>query len=283
MAADSRHRRRCGLCAGDQFRHWWTRDGYDIGACQRCGLVQVTEEVSDEELTALYGRGYYEGENDVVYANYLADPEAKGRYFGDRLDRLTREHDLRPGSLLEVGCAFGLFLDQARRRGWQVRGIERSAHAAEWARTSLHLDVDSSPDAIDHIPSDSQDLVVLLDVIEHLKDPLAVVQAAHRVLRPGGMLAVTTGNISSIGARVYGRRWFLIGPPYHLFYFDHGSITGLLERAGFAMRQIISDGGHPLENAGRGSRALNWIAKHDRYIGWRFNSGPTMEAVAVKR
>jgi SAM-dependent methyltransferase len=230
----------------------------------------------------LYSRGYYEGENDRVYQNYLADPEAKGQDFGQRLDTLSREFDLRPGALLEVGSAFGLFLDQARRRGWTVRGTERSAHAANWARTELGLDNDASADALHRVPAESQDLVVMWDVIEHLKEPLEIAKAIHRVLRPGGHLALATGDIGSLGARLYGRRWFLIGPPYHLFYFDHQSIAELLKRTGFVTRRIRNEGGHFLENAGHGSRMLQWIAKHDRLIGWRFGSGPIMEVVARK-
>src|SRR5688572_16536253 len=207
--------RRCGLCAGADFRRWWRHDGYDIGRCAACGLVQVMNEVTDEELTALYSRGYYEGENDRVYRNYLANPDVKGREFGARLDQLTTEFGLRPGALLEIGCAFGLFLDQARRRGWSVRGTERSTHAAEWARANLGLDVDSAVDALEHIPSESQDLVVMWDVIEHVKEPLQVVSAVHRVLRSGGRFALATGDVGSIGARFYGRHWFLVAPPYH--------------------------------------------------------------------
>jgi SAM-dependent methyltransferase len=219
MTSDSgRALRACGLCGATDFRKWWSVNGFDIGACGPCGLVQVLQDVPDEELTALYARGYYEGESDKAYRDYLSDPETKGKHFGEQLDALTREYSLRPGALLEIGCAFGLFLDQARRRGWQVRGTERSQFSGEWARTHLHLDVDTSPDALTKVPSGSQDVVVLWDVVEHLRYPLDTVREARRVLRPGGLLALTTGDVKSLGARIYGRRWFLVAPPHHLFY-----------------------------------------------------------------
>ena len=121
------------------------------------------------------------------------------------------------------------------------------------------------------------------DVLEHLKEPLEVMSEVTRVLRPGGLVALTTCDVRSLGARLYGKRWFLIAPPHHLVYFDHGSMANLLSRAGLAARRMISGGGHPLECAGRGPRLLNWIAKHDRYIGWRFGSGPILEVVAERQ
>lgn len=239
------------------------------------------QDVTDAELDALYTRGYYEGENDRVYQNYLADPETKGRHFGEQFDSLVREFDLKPGAVLEIGCAFGLFLDQARRRGWTVRGTEKSAHAGGWARRELGLDVDTAPDALANVASGSQDLVVLWDVIEHLRHPLDVVTEARRVLRPGGILALTTGDVGSLGARLYGRRWFLIAPPHHLFYFERRSMTRLLDKAGFSIRRMSNGGGHPLECAGHGPRLLQWIARHDRLVGWRFHSGPILEVAAA--
>jgi SAM-dependent methyltransferase len=237
--------------------------------------------VTDDELDALYSRGYYEGESERVYQNYLADPEAKGRYFGEQLDALVREFSLRPGTMLEIGCAFGLFLEQARRRGWVVRGTERSAFAGEWARRELGLDVDTSRDALANVPSGSQDVVVLWDVIEHLRYPLDMMVEARRILRPGGLLALTTGDVGSLGARLYGRRWFLITPPHHLFYFDRQSMPKLLDKAGFAVRRISNGGGHPLESAGHGPKLLQWIARHDRHVGWRLKSGPILEVAAT--
>jgi 2-polyprenyl-3-methyl-5-hydroxy-6-metoxy-1,4-benzoquinol methylase len=273
--------RSCGLCGGREFRLWWPVNGYDIGACVACGLVQVMQEVTDAELDALYTRGYYEGETDRVYQNYLADPGTKGQQFGEQLDSLVSEFSLKPGALLEIGCAFGLFLDQARRRGWSVRGTEKSAHAGGRARRELGLDVDTSPDALATVPSGSQDVVVLWDVIEHLRYPLDMMVEARRTLRPGGILSLTTGDVESLGARLYGRRWYLIAPPHHLFYFDRRSMAKLLGKAGFAVRRMTNGGGHPLESAGRGPRLLQWIARHDRHIGWRFKSGPILEVAAV--
>jgi SAM-dependent methyltransferase len=263
------------------YRRWWTIEGYDIGKCRSCGLVQVLQDVSDAELDALYSREYYEGGSEKAYRNYLADPATKAGHFGEQLDALMSDFRLAPAAMLEIGCAFGLFLNEARKRGWRVRGTERSAYSAEWARRELGLDVDTSPDALAHVPSASQDLVVMWDVIEHIRDPGRLVKEIRRVLKPGGLLALTTGDVGSLGARFYGKRWYLVAPPYHLFYFDRSSMRGLLDHGGFATRRIANSGGHPFESAGRGPRVLQWIARNDRYVGWRLKSGPIIDVVAT--
>ena len=240
--------------------------------------MQVLDDVPEDVLNAAYGRGYYEGANIHVYKNYLANSTTLRKAYGEKFDRLVGTHARSPGSCLEIGCAFGLLLAEARDRGWTVRGVERSEHAAEWARRELQLHVDTSPDAMSAIPSASQDVVMLWDVMEHLKHPVGMLQEIRRVLRDGGVLALVTTDISSIGARLYGRRWHLIAPPYHLCYFDRASMKRMLAKTGFRVHSMQSED-HPLRNPR--FKILNWIATHDRVIGWRLDSGPAIHVEAI--
>lgn len=274
--------RACGLCGASEFVKWWNVKGYDIGECTICGLVQVLQTVSESDVSRLYGEGFFTGENESVYHNYMADPQAKIAQFGARLDRILEGNGIRRcGALYEIGCAHGLALCAARARGWAVRGCELSEYAAKWAREAYGLDVCSGSDAIHGVPSESQDLVIMWDVIEHLRHPLELLGEIHRILKSDGHLIFATGDVRSLGARIYGRRWFLVNPPYHLFYFDHRSVRKLLAKAAFDVVRIENGGGHPLENMGR-FPMLQWIAKNDRSIGWRFHSGPVMEVTARK-
>jgi SAM-dependent methyltransferase len=270
--------RACGICAGRDYQHWWSLRGYDIGRCRSCGLVQVMQEMTEESLAALYGQGYYEGENDQVYQNYLATKEQKTREFGEKLDAVCRAHQVTtPGALLEIGCAFGLGLDAARTRGWTVKGIEASTYAAKWGRERLGLDITNAP--LSSIPTASQDMVVMWDVIEHLIEPGATLREVRRILRPGGTLALSTGDIGSIGAKLYGKRWFLIAPPHHMFYFDRATIARALVDAGFAVTRIDGEG-HPLDNANR-PPFMTALARREKYIAWRFpKSAPIMTVIA---
>jgi SAM-dependent methyltransferase len=271
--------RECGLCQRRSYRLHYVIKGYRIGRCRGCGLIQVLDEVNDEQLRDLYDQNYYEGANEYVYQNYLARREDKIQDFEWRLNAICRQNNItQPGTCLEIGCAFGLFLEVARRRGWKTQGIELSSHSAKYAREYLGLDVSSEPSALQGIPAASQDLVLMWDVIEHLKEPMGVLHEIRRVLVPGGLLVLSTGDIGSLGAKLYGRKWHLLMPPYHLFYFDRRSVRKALVSSGLMVRHIGSYG-HPLDNHNR-PRLLAWIASHDRHIGWRLNSGPIMEVTA---
>lgn len=275
--------RSCACCGGQSYQRWWTVKGFDIGRCTACRLIQVLQDVSDEQLRQAYGEGYYNGQDDFVYQKYLADPDAKIRDFGRNLDDICRDNAIgTPGRCLEIGCAYGLFLVAARQRGWTVSGIEMSVHAAQSARETYGLDVTSDSSALERIDTASINLVAMWDVFEHVKQPLDLLTQIQRVLVPGGLLVLTTMDIGSVGARLYGRRWFQICPPYHLMYWDHASIRKVLENTGFTVRGIANCGGHPLENMGR-YPALQWIARHDRYVGWRFQrGGPDIRVTALK-
>jgi SAM-dependent methyltransferase len=146
--------------------------------------------------------------------------------------------------LLDVGASYGAFLEIARERGWDVAGVELSATAAAYAKTTRHIEmvVGTIEDAA--LPRASFGAVTLWDVIEHLSDPLRTLREIHDVLAPGGVLVVFTINqrslINRIGHllhRVTGgaaqRPLVLLYDIHHNFFFDRTTLTDTLRRAGF--------------------------------------------------
>ena len=145
-----------------------------------------------------------------------------------------------PGRLLDIGCSAGFFLDEARRAGWSVSGLEKSADTAALAR-ALH-DVDVTVGTLgqdDSLPSASFDVVTLWDVIEHVPEPLATLRRAHNLLSRDGVIAIQTPNIGGLFPRMsylVARRldyWPHPEPPGHLFQFSTRTLDRLLCMAGF--------------------------------------------------
>ena len=131
--------RPCDLCGGRSHERLYEVDGFPIVRCRTCGLVFVGRTPAPEELAALYNTSYWEDSDEEGYDSYGAAEARKRHHFGVLLREL--ESLQRPGDLLEVGSAYGYFLDEARGRGWRVRGVEPSAHAAHHARDELGLSV----------------------------------------------------------------------------------------------------------------------------------------------
>jgi 2-polyprenyl-3-methyl-5-hydroxy-6-metoxy-1,4-benzoquinol methylase len=180
----------------------------DLYRCRDCGTVHQPSLPRGRELHDLYRAMSDEG--------YIREAEGRRRNARWLLDLLA-EH-VPGGRLLEVGCGYGLLLDEARRRGYEVEGVELSAEAVRYARERLGLPVREMAleDATLEAAADGEryDAVVAVDVLEHLDDPVAALDRLCALLAPGGALLTVNGDPSSLVARVAGSRWWCYEPAH---------------------------------------------------------------------
>jgi 2-polyprenyl-3-methyl-5-hydroxy-6-metoxy-1,4-benzoquinol methylase len=296
---------RCDLCGADdcavripstlgrrQHADWnayaCTNGGYGyhgpIVMCRQCGFVYADPRPQSNEVLDIY-----EAVQDPLYVE-----EREGRV-------LTFEHHLRPlerctgpangRRLLDVGAHTGVFVDIATRHGWDAWGIEPSKWAVEQARAQgLQMHLGTLEEAA--FPAGHFSVVTMWDVIEHVPDPFSTLQAAWRVLEPGGLLVVHTMDIDSLFSRLLGRRW----PWYmemHLFYFSRHTLAAMLNKAGFRVQWMGAQGrylqagylasrvtalvplvGRPLE------RLVTWLKLHEMAL--RINLGDLFTTYAQK-
>jgi len=135
--------------------------------------------------------------------------------------------------LLDVGCAAGFFLDEARKRGWNVAGVELSPDMAGHARARLGLEVHVGSFGNVELAPRSFDTVTMWDYVEHSVDPAGDLRRAATLLVPGGLLALSTGDVASVAARLAGSRWHLLTPRHHNFFFTRASLERAVRDAGF--------------------------------------------------
>lgn len=231
----------CPLCGAPAPAPLFEKAGWPIARCG-CGMVFVARVVDAATLDRLYGEPYYAGSFDEAaagYRGYAGEEAVMQRNFARRLALIERF--TRPGPLLDVGCALGFFVRAARARGWAARGIERSGFAAaEAARAGLP--VEQGDFLTTDLPSGSLAAVTMLDMLEHVPDPRPYVRRARRALGPGGVLAVETGDLGSLYARLAGRHYHFFTPPEHLCYFSRATLGRLLTEEGFAEVAFFSVG-----------------------------------------
>ncbi len=175
----------------------------------------------------LYSKDYFEGQE---YRSYIEEKAIHQRNFKARVAMLQRWKP-KGGTLLEIGSAYGLFLDVAKAH-WNVRGVDITAEGVDHTRTVLHLPA-QRVEFLD-VPEEreSQDIICLWDTLEHLSRPIAVIEKAARWLKPGGLLVLTTPDIGSRLARWRKTRWRQIHPPSHLFYFPSETLQRAFKKAG---------------------------------------------------
>ena len=141
----------------------------------------------------------------------------------------------RPGGrLLEVGCGSGRMLKDMENLGWQVEGIDFDAAAVRnCRRKGLSVYLGGLEDG--RYAEDSFDAVVMSHLIEHVPDPLSLIRATHRILKPGGYLVAVTPNCQSLGHMIYRRNWRGLEPPRHVHIFSLHSLNALARKEGFRM------------------------------------------------
>lgn len=211
----------CNLCGARATRPFARRQGFAIVRCTSCALIYVNPRPGAERLLA-----HYNGNRSSRVQYYLDVEPADRRSFAELLDQVERTRPAR-GDLLDVGTNVGTCLALARERGWRGRGVEINAEAARLCREQRGLDVVTGPLEPGVFEPRSFDAVVLSDVIEHLPDPLGVVRLVHDLLRPGGLCAVSTPDVSGWAARA-----LQLKPEEHLYYFTPDTLRAVLGAAG---------------------------------------------------
>lgn len=204
--------------------------------CPDCGVGLAVAPGFRAE--SYYDRSYFDGSRADGYADYSGARDVLLDQFDRELDALGRfQHP--SGALLEVGCAYGYFLERALVRHPDVYGLEISAAAVEEChRRNLSTVTQGavSPAALAGLPDFA--VVVMLDVVEHLPDPWSVLSAIVAKMQAGAILFLTTGDFSSLAARITGRHWRLMTPPQHLWFFSPESIARLGARLGLEVVSI---------------------------------------------
>jgi 2-polyprenyl-3-methyl-5-hydroxy-6-metoxy-1,4-benzoquinol methylase len=196
--------------------------------CASCGLVFHNEVSGDAELREYYSH-YYHEEN----LSFSAITEAR---YKDLLSGFERYR--RAGRLLDVGCGAGHFLKVAIDNGWSAHGTEIAAGAFEHL-SALGVNLFRGELQSAGYADGWFDVVHCSEVLEHLLDPSALLRECRRVLRPGGLLYLTTPNYNSLSRRLIGHRWRVIGKE-HICYFTPRVLSRALGEAGFAKAEVTT-------------------------------------------
>ena len=230
----------CPVCAAADVRHKLRKQGVDVLQCAACGLAfwRPGERFDPAQI---YDGDYFASDTAAHgYDDYAAlEPALRGT-FRRRVARLGLPAGAR---MLDAGAAYGYAASEAERAELRVVAAELSREAAAHAATLLPGRVARA--SADRLPfsNASFDAIMLWDVLEHLPDPHRAVAELALCLRPGGRLALTTGDVGSLAARLSGARWHLYTLPEHLFFYSRESLRRLLGAHGLRIERMRAEGG----------------------------------------
>ena len=222
--------RRCRTCG--MLYISWTTDGFD---------TNYDEKYFFDSYKKQYGR------------TYLEDFKAIKTQCVRRIsviDYIFRnKHKVITPAVLDVGCAFGPFLDAANDAGWQVFGTDISQEAVSYVQDKLHYPASLSAfpafDSVTEFGIKEFDVVTMWYVIEHFQDLDSVLKAVSKILKRGGVFAFSTPSASGVSGRFNTQNFFQSSPADHFTLWEPSRASSILKRYGFRVQRIVSTGHHP--------------------------------------
>jgi SAM-dependent methyltransferase len=202
---------------------------YRMVRCDACGLVRSDPVADLQTLVQLYARSTFDYGTEVdglkrTYGSYLA-----------RLDKVLANK----GSLLEIGCGNGFFLEEAIERGFKnVRGVEPSAEAVSKARPGVRDSIVCDIMRPGLFDPESFDVICMFQVFDHISDPGPLLDECFCILKPGGFVLILNHNIQALSARVLGERSPIIDIE-HTYLYGPRTLSRLVQ----AHRFVVHDFG----------------------------------------
>ena len=216
-----REQRDCPICESDK-RQLGIEINQEIKIyeCRSCSLAYVDPFPIDS--SDIYEKKYFK--KSLVSYDKLR--EYRINRFGLERLKLIKKY-ITSGSILDIGCGVGWFLEAAKKDGFKVYGQEVSSDLADYTKNSLNIKVFEN----DVCEIDLKfDVITMFDLIEHVSNPLKLVRDCKQLLNPGGIILAFTPNYDSLGIAEMGKDSSLVCPPAHLTYFTKKSVTELAKK-----------------------------------------------------
>lgn len=212
-----------------------------IQKCMSCGHHYACPQLFDEALDKYYSE---------VNSEYYIGSETNDKLLVQHQFVVSEiEKTVTSGKVLEIGCGCGYLLHLFNPDRWEAIGVEPFGEAYQFAKERLGLNiVHGYLDANTFPNKQSFDIIMLFDVMEHLKDPVSMMDLVNHYLKPGGLLVMGTGDISSVNAKISGERWAYLTLREHVSFFSRRSMKYLLRQFESVDIRAVSYSGNSLQN-----------------------------------
>lgn len=208
-----------------------------IAECASCSL-RFTQNVPDTATIS----PYYKAEDYISHTD-----ETKGLIgtLYKKIRKITlkgkrklieKNTGLSTGNLLDVGSGTGAFVNEIKKKGWAVTGLEPDASAREIAKKLYKLDLKDQKDFF-HLPVSSFDVISLWHVLEHVHDLETYILQLKFLLKENGKIFIAVPNYTSLDAKIYKEYWAAYDVPRHLYHFSPISMQRLMEKNGLTIRK----------------------------------------------
>lgn len=222
----------CYVCNSEKVFFFKKVNGISVYKCKACKLIWVGDAINEEKLKAFYSNDYYTNfyVKRTGFRNYLSNEKIHRTNARNNINIINRVKNIDSLKVLDIGCACGFYIDEMEKlKKCDVYGVEFSKWAIQYAREKLGLKNIFFQERHKHFDFKNNffDIVFLFGTIEHIINPREMLAEVYRILKPEGLLMITTLDTKSLIP------FYLIKPPEHLYYFNHNNLPILLKDTGF--------------------------------------------------
>ncbi len=234
----------CALCdSTEKEAVFKTRDGHFLARCVNCGFQFYSPRPTSQQIEAYYHEEEFYEKTNITAVEIVMD--------------ILAHHNLHQGKLLDIGCGVGALVALAQKKGWEAVGLDPSPRAAELAKQVLDLEITQSYLAESNFEPETFDVVVLLAVLEHAFDPLAIMRQVKDILKPGGRVIFSTPNLDNLTYHLMDHKpeysWFI---KEHINHFTLKTHRTLLKTVGFQEPEFHMCGHFTIEGGGADVKLL---------------------------
>jgi len=222
----------CLICSSDKIKKlqgYYNKHG--LVKCKSCGLVFMENIPTIDELDKHYSKYSYSSDG------YLSPLTIQS--YNLLLDEF--EPYRKTNKILDVGCGRGWFLQEAKKRGWNVYGTEYSEEAIKICKSN-GLEMNVGKLESNTFSNEEFDIITSFEVIEHINNPLEETSYIFNFLRKGGLFYLTTPNFNCYLRFYLKEDYNIIGYPEHLTYYTKRTLKKLLSQQGFKAVKILTTG-----------------------------------------
>lgn len=212
----------CELCGSDESTVMYKRNEYhsDIVQCNNCGVTFSNPQIEID----------YESHGKYI-RNHLKNEVGRRKTAQWRIEQIKKH--CKSGRLFEIGCSAGLFLDEARKAGFEVSGSELNEDAVSYAREELDLIVHNKMDLSEINNEEKWDIVVMFNLLEHIPKPMEFLSyVTENMLSENGIMVIEVPHIFTIHSKIAGTKGQHLSMA-HYFYYSAKTMENLIDRIGF--------------------------------------------------
>ncbi len=223
---------KCYVCGSDKVFFFKKVNGFSVYRCKTCKLIWIGDAINEEKLKSFYSSDYYTNfyVKRTGFKNYVGNEKNYRKNSRNNINIISRVKKIDFLRVLDIGCACGFYIDEIKKlKNCDVYGVEFSEWAIKYATENLGLTNIYFQEKHNHFhfASNYFDIVFLLGTIEHIINPREMLAEVYRILKPEGLVMITTLDTKS------SIPLYLIKPPEHFYYFSHDNLPILLRNMGF--------------------------------------------------